>query len=95
MATEFPPNGGNGVGGKPSNSLVYPPLDDLMADMRLSDNRPSAPASPPAPSVPSAPSADNLALAYSPSSSGEFSPHGSFYVTHSRRPSLDSCFSYM
>ncbi|CAO2835004.1 unnamed protein product [Amaranthus hypochondriacus] len=95
LATEFPSNGGNGVGGKPSNALVYPPLDDLMADMRLSDNRPSAPASPPAPSMPFAPSADNLALAYSPSSSGEFSPHGSFYGTHSRRPSWDSCFSYM
>ncbi|PON85177.1 Phospholipase D family [Trema orientale] len=30
---------------------IYPPLDDLMSNVHLSDNHPTAPASPPAPSV--------------------------------------------
>ncbi|CAM8930599.1 unnamed protein product [Rhodiola kirilowii] len=34
---------------------IYPHLDDLMGNMKLSDNHPSAPASPPAPSVPPQP----------------------------------------
>ncbi|KAJ9188402.1 hypothetical protein P3X46_003761 [Hevea brasiliensis] len=39
-----------------SHSSAYPPLDDLMSNMHLTDNnRPSAPASPPAPSVPPLP----------------------------------------
>lgn len=34
---------------RPSQSSVYPPLDDLMSNVKLSENEPSAPASPPAP----------------------------------------------
>lgn len=36
---------------KPSQGSAYPRLDDLMSNVRLSDNQPSAPASPPAPAV--------------------------------------------
>ncbi|KAL5577427.1 hypothetical protein UlMin_019126 [Ulmus minor] len=35
-----------------SSSSAYPPLDDLLSNVHLSDYRPTAPASPPAPSVP-------------------------------------------
>lgn len=35
----------------PSRSSAYPPLHDLMSNVRLSDNQPTAPASPPAPAV--------------------------------------------
>ena len=34
---------------KPSQGSAYPPLDDLMSNVRLSDGQPTAPASPPAP----------------------------------------------
>lgn len=56
----------NGEENRTSNVSVYPLLDNLMADMRLNDNRPSAPASPPAPSLCKL---DSFALAY-PGSSG-------------------------
>ncbi|XP_061368702.1 phospholipase D gamma 1-like isoform X1 [Gastrolobium bilobum] len=36
---------------KPSKSSAYPPLDDLMSSVRLSDNMPTAPASPLAPAA--------------------------------------------
>ncbi|KAJ1414834.1 Phospholipase D, C-terminal [Sesbania bispinosa] len=39
------------IGSKPSQNSAYPPLDDLMNNVQLSDNQPSAPASPPAPAV--------------------------------------------
>lgn len=90
--SEFPGSSGVGVGNRPSNASIYPPLDDLMSDMRLSDNRPSAPASPPAPSVPLM---ENLALTTPASPSGDFGYPGSMYGTHSRSPSWDSCFSYV
>ncbi|KAL2329604.1 hypothetical protein Fmac_017185 [Flemingia macrophylla] len=34
---------------KPSKASAYPPLDDLMSNVKLSDDQPTAPASPPAP----------------------------------------------
>ncbi|KAK7394224.1 hypothetical protein VNO78_14746 [Psophocarpus tetragonolobus] len=34
---------------KPSQGSAYPPLEDLMSNIRLSDGQPTAPASPPAP----------------------------------------------
>ncbi|KAI4356863.1 hypothetical protein L6164_000849 [Bauhinia variegata] len=39
-------------GSRPSRSSAYPPLDDLMANVRLTDDHQTAPASPPAPAVP-------------------------------------------
>ncbi|KMT00170.1 hypothetical protein BVRB_1g019880 [Beta vulgaris subsp. vulgaris] len=91
LVSELPANSGMGGGSNPSNTLTYPPLDDLMADMRL-EYRPSAPASPPAPSVVPM---ENFALANPASSSGQLSHQGSLYGTHSRAPSWDSCFSYV
>ncbi|KAL2892325.1 Phospholipase D beta 1 [Bienertia sinuspersici] len=83
-------NSGNGAGSKPSNDYGYPPLNDLMSDMRLSDNhRPTAPASPPAPAVSLA---ESSPLARPSSSSGELNDQGSLYGTHSRVPSWDSCW---
>ncbi|XP_010523062.1 PREDICTED: phospholipase D beta 1 [Tarenaya hassleriana] len=43
---------GGGGGGGSSYPPVYPPVDELLGSMHISDNRPSAPASLPAPSVP-------------------------------------------
>ncbi|KAK9273120.1 hypothetical protein L1049_017927 [Liquidambar formosana] len=59
----------------PSYPSVYPPLDDLLANTHLSDNRPSAPASPSAPSVHSVPSSP----AISQSSSARYDNQGNFY----------------
>ncbi|XVF33424.1 hypothetical protein REPUB_Repub17cG0167800 [Reevesia pubescens] len=39
----------------PSLASAYPPLDDLLSNVHLSDSRPAAPASPPAPSGPGLP----------------------------------------
>ncbi|XP_021717592.1 phospholipase D gamma 1-like isoform X1 [Chenopodium quinoa] len=90
VVSELPDSSGVGVGSRPSNASIYPPLDDLMSGMRLSDVRPSAPASPPAPSVPSM---DSLALTTPASPGGEFGHHGSLHGIHARSPSWDSCFS--
>ncbi|KAH7512833.1 hypothetical protein FEM48_Zijuj12G0131900 [Ziziphus jujuba var. spinosa] len=40
----------------PSAPVAYPPLDDLLSNVHLSDNHPTAPASPSAPAVSSLPS---------------------------------------
>ncbi|KAI4389153.1 hypothetical protein MLD38_001409 [Melastoma candidum] len=47
----FSPGREGAVGSSGSYRPMYPPLDDLMSGMRISDQFPSAPASPPAPSV--------------------------------------------
>ncbi|KAK9758013.1 hypothetical protein RND81_01G200700 [Saponaria officinalis] len=72
----------NKVGDSSNVAMAYPPLDDLMADMRLSDVSPSAPS---VSLVASSP------VSYV-SSSGELSNHGYSYGVHSRSPSWD-CFS--
>ncbi|EXC11731.1 Phospholipase D beta 1 [Morus notabilis] len=48
--------------------LVYPPLDDLLSNVHLSDSHPTAPASPPAPAVPT-----------SSPQSARYDRHGEFY----------------
>ncbi|CAK9134481.1 unnamed protein product [Ilex paraguariensis] len=59
----------------PTYTPVYPPIDDLLTNMHLSNNDPSASASPPAPaatSVPNSPSKYHTL-------SAEYDPHGSAY----------------
>ncbi|GAB4861851.1 Phospholipase D beta 1 [Ancistrocladus abbreviatus] len=69
------PKSETNVDSKPPHSSAYPSLDNLMADMHLSENRGSAPASPPAPSMQTA---QNLPLT-KPSLSGKYDFPGDFY----------------
>ncbi|XP_074273068.1 phospholipase D gamma 1-like [Silene latifolia] len=68
-----------------SYGMAYPPLDDLMGDMRISDNQPHVPASPSAPSMALV---ESSPMSY-PSSSGRYGNNGYPYEPHSRSPSWD------
>ncbi|XVE77037.1 hypothetical protein DITRI_Ditri13aG0030000 [Diplodiscus trichospermus] len=50
----------------PSHASAYPPLDDILSNVHLSDSRLSAPASPPAPSGPSLPASTSTTVLQSP-----------------------------
>ncbi|XWS32259.1 hypothetical protein CRYUN_Cryun23aG0144700 [Craigia yunnanensis] len=50
----------------PSHASAYPPLDDLLSNVHLSDSRPTAPASPPAPSGPPLPTSTSTTELQSP-----------------------------
>ncbi|XP_022757160.1 phospholipase D beta 1-like isoform X2 [Durio zibethinus] len=68
----------------PSVASAYPPLDDLLSNVHLSDSRPTAPASPPAPSGAALPTATSTPELQSPvyghATSGDFYgyPNNSF-----------------
>ncbi|XP_048321059.2 phospholipase D gamma 1 [Ziziphus jujuba] len=56
IQTEATINHDNVTDSTPSAPVAYPPLDDLLSNVHLSDNHPTAPASPSAPAVSSLPS---------------------------------------
>ncbi|XVF79954.1 hypothetical protein PTKIN_Ptkin15bG0031700 [Pterospermum kingtungense] len=57
---------GANVDSKPAHASAYPPLDDLLSYIHLSDTRPTAPASPPAPAGPPPPTSTSTPEAQSP-----------------------------
>ncbi|XP_021279603.1 phospholipase D beta 2-like [Herrania umbratica] len=61
-----------------SHASAYPPLDDLLSNVHLSDSRPTVPASPPAPSGPPLPTSASTPEVQSPVY-GHASP-GNFYA---------------
>lgn len=70
----------------PSYTSIYPPIEDSLSHMQLSDNQPSAPASPPAPSAP---------VEYNASSSSSVASYSAELVAAPPHPYLKHSISYV
>ncbi|KAA8515979.1 hypothetical protein F0562_019158 [Nyssa sinensis] len=79
------------------NTPAYPPIDDLLTNVHLSDNHPSGPASPPAPAAPilsnSPPKYQSLSARYGNHPSAPASPPEPAAPKHSISPPKYQSFS--